>query len=273
MRTDLYRDPKVIAMAAVLERPDGDLAQFVSQNCQRDMTVTRNVTRNVTVGALVSVWGVLRHRGDARDRDLVVRDGDLATIDDIADLPGFGGAMASVGWVEETPDGLVFPGFFNSHNSDPTDKQRAQNADRQRRHREKKRNVTDNVTVTHRGEESREEIVIERERERDRKEKKDLDFKNWISTMPRSIFDARSQEPKIFRVLAEYLAQVEPELDAAGLDGRTIVAGILSLRDAQERGSVRKPRSYFAKCLENPDPAWLDEAEDWISKHKPRRAT
>jgi hypothetical protein len=164
MRTDLYRDPKVSVMADLLMAPDGDLSRFVDQHCQRQMTVTRNVMRNVTVGALVSVWGVMRLRGKRENDDLVCRGATSAVLDDIADLPGFGAAMEVVGWAVETDEGLVLPRFFEDQNVDPEDTAKKKNADRQARFRERNKansdvteDVTNNVTVTHREEKRREE--------------------------------------------------------------------------------------------------------------------
>lgn len=172
MRSDLYRDPKVSVMADALMRQDGELATFVSQNCRRDMTVTRNVMRNVTVGALVSVWGVMRQRGKRRDDDLICDGVTPSVLDDISDLPGFGDAMARAGWVVESEHGIEFPRFFEDYNVAPEEKSKEKNADRQRRFRERQKessnaesndqsnapsNVTNNVTVTHREEKRREE--------------------------------------------------------------------------------------------------------------------
>jgi len=165
MRSDLYRDPKVCVIADALMSDGGALSTSVNQIRQRDMCVTRNVMRNVTVGALVSVWGVMRQRGKRDDVDLVCSGVSLSVIDDIADLPGFGDAMSLAGWASETAQGVVFPRFFEEYNIDPADISRKQNADRQRRFRERKkefcsnakRNVTRNVTVTPREEKRREE--------------------------------------------------------------------------------------------------------------------
>jgi hypothetical protein len=160
MRTDLYRDPKVSVMADLLMAPDSDLSMFVDQHCQRQMTVTRNVMRNVTVGALVAVWGVMRLRGKRENDDLIYRGVTSAVLDDIADLPGFGAAMVAVGWAIETDEGLVLPRFFEDQNVDPEDTAKKKNAERQARFREKNKaenNVTDNVNVTHREEKRREE--------------------------------------------------------------------------------------------------------------------
>lgn len=166
MRTDLYRDPKVIVMADSMLNPEGELALFVGHNCRRNMTVTRNVTRNACVGALLSVWGVMRHRGVRVGDDLQCHGITLAVIDDIADLPGFGVAMKLVGWVEASESGLVFPRFFADYNVEPDEKNKSKNAERQARYREKLKansnvtsNVTRNVTVTPREEKRREENI------------------------------------------------------------------------------------------------------------------
>jgi len=166
MRTDLYRDPKVSVMADILMDDEGDLAAYVDQHCQRNMTVTRNVTRNACVGALLSVWGVMRHRGVRIGDDLVCMGVGLWVLDDIADMPGFGNAMESTGWVQENDQGLIFPRFFDEYNVEPDGKNKSKNAERQARYRDRKRltftpesnvtsNVTRNVTVTPRIEESR----------------------------------------------------------------------------------------------------------------------
>lgn len=171
MRTDLYRDPKVCAIADRLMHQHGELAQYVSQNCQRDMTVTRNVMRNVTVGALVSVWGVMRLRGKRVNDDLVFKSGTLWIIDDLSELPGFGEAMASIGWVLADEDGITFPNFFSDYNVDPNEDANSKNAERQRRYREKnklKSNVTDDVTKASQSN-AREEKRREEKKERNTK--------------------------------------------------------------------------------------------------------
>jgi hypothetical protein len=166
MRTDLYRDPKVCQMADIIMDEGSPLSQYVNQNCQRDMAVTRNVTRNVTVGALVSVWGVCRTRGSRVGDDLVIEKVTAGIVDDISEIPGFSIAMMEVGWLIEDEDRVVFPRFFEDWNVDPKGENKEKNAERQRRFRDKKKegtavtsNVTRNVTVTHReeGEREREE--------------------------------------------------------------------------------------------------------------------
>lgn len=164
MRVDLYRDPKVIVMADALMAKDGELARYVNQNKQRDMTVTRNVMRNVTVGALVSIWGVARKQGKRIDDALVLADCCVSVLDDIAELPGIGEAMEAAGWVAQTEDGLLFPRFFEEHNTD-YEEQKAKNRERQARYRAKKQAENSNVTVTLRNaperEKRREEVIQE----------------------------------------------------------------------------------------------------------------
>lgn len=167
MRTDLYRSPKVCVMADLLMAGDGELARYVDQHCQRTMTVTRNVMRNVTVGALVSVWGVMRTQGKPVGEDLFCSHVTVSVLDDIADLPGLGAAMAHIGWVVESDNGITFPRFFADHNVDPEEANKKKNAERQARFRDRQKgngdaesNVTSNVTITHREEKRREEVVV-----------------------------------------------------------------------------------------------------------------
>lgn len=179
MRTDLYRDPKVCVMADLI------LCDFdsSSRDVTRDVTVaqravTRSVTRNACVGALLSVWGVVRHRGKRHGDDLRCAGVTVSVIDDIADMPGFGDAMKHVGWVIETPEGLTFPRFFEDYNTSPGEPVKSKAAERQARYRRSRvaqqsvtqtvtrdaqrtvtRDVTRDVTVTPREEKSREENI------------------------------------------------------------------------------------------------------------------
>lgn len=173
MRTDLYRHPKVCLMADILMQNDSDLARYVSQNLQRDMTVTRNVTRNAVVGALLSLWGVIRHRGVRVGDDIFIHGAFISLIDDIADLPGIGEAMEQVGWAVQQDEALVFPRFFQENNADPDEIRKKKNAERQARYRTKKADqqakngdvtvgVTRNVTITHREREEKEKEIKEK---------------------------------------------------------------------------------------------------------------
>jgi len=155
MRTDLVRDPKLLRMAKRLA--EGELSN-----------VTRNVTRNAAVGAVLAIWGNARRNGRMLDEspdDLLLAGAELADLDDVSELPGTGDAMAFAGWVVEDASGLIFPGFFADYNTPVGANYREKNRERQRRFRERKRtgnrnvtrNALRNVTVTDRGEERREE--------------------------------------------------------------------------------------------------------------------
>ena len=150
MRTDIYRDPKVCVISDILIDGESELAGYVNQLTQRAMTVTRNVTRCATVGALVTVWGVMRHRGTRVGDDLSVTGVTPGIIDDIADMPGFGAAMVHVGWVLPSENGIVFPNFFAEYNAEPTHLPKTKAAERQAKYRRNK-SVTTAVTrdVTH----------------------------------------------------------------------------------------------------------------------------
>lgn len=152
MRSDMYRHPKISVIADELLRAGGRLSAHVGSVQGREMSVTRSVMRNATVGALVSVWGVMRLRGERNGDDLLCKGVDASVLDDISDLPGFGAAMIAAGWLISGELGITFPRFFQEHNVDPAERARTKNADRQKRFRERKKaekqGVTRNVTVT-----------------------------------------------------------------------------------------------------------------------------
>ena len=209
MRTDLYRDPKVCAIADLLMNQEGELAAYVNQNCQRSMTVTRNVMRNMTVGALVSVWGVMRLRGKRVNDDLVCRAMSVWVIDDLSELPGFGSALESVGWVLADESGIVFPNFFCEYNVDPNEDAKAKNAERQRRHREKMKqesNVTQDVTVTPKSN------TEKRREEKSNKPKALSGFTEFYSAYPKKV--ARPKAEKSWNRIAPDGALLEKILTA-----------------------------------------------------------
>lgn len=163
MRTDLYRDPKVIVMADLLCEFGGPLSRYVSQHNQRDISVTQNVTRCAVVGGLVAVWGVARHRGKRVGDDLLIEGATLDVLDSVSELPGFGEVMSVVGWAVDAGQGVIFPRFFAQHNVDPEDQKREQAAARKRRQRERDNERDKSVTVTHREEKRRVEKSREEE--------------------------------------------------------------------------------------------------------------
>lgn len=84
MRTELLVDPRVDAMADML-----------------------GVNRAVVIGGLFMVWAA----ADSQTVDGFFKGGTVGGIDRRAELPGFGRAMVSVGWLEEVDGGVQLPRF------------------------------------------------------------------------------------------------------------------------------------------------------------------
>ena len=103
MRTDLFTHPKVVRISSAMK---ADALR--------------------TVGGLMSVWCLF----DAHSEDGQLEGYSFEVVDDLLRWTGFSTAMANVGWLEETPDGLALP-RFDAHNGQSS-KRRAQDADRKR---------------------------------------------------------------------------------------------------------------------------------------------
>lgn len=182
MQIGITKDPKVMAMTALLAgKPGFSKWAGLPPESLADRNVTRNVTVRVTVVSLLNVWGQANLSGKADGDDLVVEYSNLGTLDDWAEQPDFGEAMAYVGWAVEEESGsggkrVRFPKFM-LNNVPMEERYKKQNSDRQKRHRDKHRdggvtrnaksnvsrngdsNVTGDVTgdviVTHREEKRR----------------------------------------------------------------------------------------------------------------------
>lgn len=131
MRNTLPSNPKVIGMAQALGSQRKLLAPLTTGFGGAMLEiVTLDVVVSVVVCGLLRVWGTANEVA----RDGVLKGVTLEGLDAIAHVPGFGKAMAEVGWARESrrPIGVVLPNFaeFNV----PVD-QRA--ADRQKRYRDR----------------------------------------------------------------------------------------------------------------------------------------
>lgn len=169
MRVNLPKDPRVIKMADFLANERcfmNWLTDPVRHSCKESAYshVTRNVTAALCVTGLLVTWGMAREIGDRIDDDLFVENCDFNGIDEVSGIPAFADSMESVGWIRVLENGVIFPKFFKDNES-PDDKHKRQNADRQKKFREKQSQnsnvtVTDNrnVIVTHREEKRREDI-------------------------------------------------------------------------------------------------------------------
>lgn len=146
MSASLKTHPKVNEIAALLESPaEGSVGFDVSVNGQRGELLTRNVTRCVTVTGLLLIWSAAsEHTSDG-----VFRNVDLSYLDVLAEFPGFGEAMAAVGWaVYDVEEHCVILKADNDESVVAASK-KSSAAERQRRYRERKRaqkNVTQGVT-------------------------------------------------------------------------------------------------------------------------------
>jgi hypothetical protein len=118
VRLDLAQNPKVLQMVSKLSKTIGvyvlavspdDLLSGVTRRgtCPVTELVTCHALSDVTICALVRVWGA----ANTFMRDGVIHNASLDWVDGVAKIPAFGKAMESVGWVQVTPEGLLFPNF------------------------------------------------------------------------------------------------------------------------------------------------------------------
>lgn len=156
MRTGLERDPRVVAIAEALladpryrewagyDHVTRDVTRCATEAQRVVTSAQRRVTRCVTVAQLLLVWGVANEVGDVSGDDLVMPETTLNRLDDVCEVPGFGAALASVGWaIEDRDNRLVRLPNFLRHNAPYANGARSSAADRQRRYRERKRAVRD----------------------------------------------------------------------------------------------------------------------------------
>lgn len=167
MRTMQLTNPKVNNIAKIIGADDslGEYL-FVYANGCLDNTVTRNVTRYITLALLYVIWC----NANEHSRNGVFENTDKTDIDDMVDLPGFASAMESVGWLvyDENENTITLPNF-DEYNTCGNERKKSSNAERQKRYRERKKkeevesgensNVTRYVTRNDREEKRREENI------------------------------------------------------------------------------------------------------------------
>ena len=112
LRIDLQTHPKVVR---ILSATDSDKFRVI--------------------GGLHAVWCVF----DAHTQDGVLHGYTAKTLDHIIGWDGFSDAMIAVGWLEETPEGLVMP-EFSEHNGKSA-KRRAEDQKRKRESRKRPQSV------------------------------------------------------------------------------------------------------------------------------------
>lgn len=154
IRADLESDPRVHRMAAHIAK---SAPGYILTSQAKDLfgsvtdTVTRYAMRDVTVMGLSRVW----FAANDHTTDGVFRHADLAYLDDLAHIPGFGQAMQSVGYaILDAVNHTVTLPRFEEYNAPDKNGARAKTAaaQRQQRHRDKVRSraeVTPPVTSRH----------------------------------------------------------------------------------------------------------------------------
>lgn len=166
MRASLCTHPKVW-MIAELIGSSRDIGRRLSTgfNGALDELVTRDVTRDVTLSALLRVWCATNEHTE----DGVWHMSTLDTLDNAAGIVGFGAAMAAVDWAiyDEQNHTVTLPNF-TEYNAPSKHNARSTGAKRQAKYREKNKqsdasrnaspSVTGDVTSDVREEKRREEI-------------------------------------------------------------------------------------------------------------------
>lgn len=134
-RASLSTHPKVWKMADVLGSSI-DIGRRLStvHNGTLDDIVTRDVTRDVTLAALLRVWCATNEHTD----DGVWHMATLDTLDNAAGIAGFGAAMAAVEWaIYDAQNNTVTLPNFTEYNAPAKHGARSTGAQRQARYRAK----------------------------------------------------------------------------------------------------------------------------------------
>lgn len=153
MRSGLLTNPKVIRMARFLSENKEFMDWFTHGGDHMcDKTVYElcdaTVVTRVTVGSLLGVWAAAN---ECANQVGFLKGMSLLEVDQMAGVPGFGDAMALVGWVDESTDGLIFANF-SEHNTVGRERSSSAKTGAERtkdwRESKKLKAVTGDVTVT-----------------------------------------------------------------------------------------------------------------------------
>lgn len=152
MRAALCTHPKVLLIAEIIgSSPEVGRRMSTGFNGALDEIVSSDVTRDVTLAALLRVWCATNEHTD----DGVWHNSTLKTLDHAAGIPGFGAAMAEAEWAicDEEKGTVTLPNFLEN-NAPAKNNARSTSAERQARYRAKKalrdaqRNATRDVTLS-----------------------------------------------------------------------------------------------------------------------------
>lgn len=187
VRTSLSTDPKVLRIASIISK-----TTYVGKSLQQvsDERVIRDVTRDVTVASLVTLWSVTNEH----TRDGVWNNVTPNELDDVVGLVGFCDALIQVGWLihDEDNDKCILPNFLE-YNSPVGSTSRSKGAERQKAYRERKkleaqksddqRNDSD-AKSNDNGDVTRDVTLSPRDRVRDRVREEKINNKNTMSGTP-----------------------------------------------------------------------------------------
>lgn len=137
MRASLCTNPRTLMIAEIIgASTESALRLTNTAGVTLDSCVTRDVTRDVTLGALLRVWSAANEHTEAG----VMRNATRRTVDQAAGVPGFAAAMERVGWLEVDDVALTvtFPNFVEN-NAPSKGNARMSPAERQARYRQRLR--------------------------------------------------------------------------------------------------------------------------------------
>ncbi|CAM2142629.1 conserved protein of unknown function [Pararobbsia alpina] len=267
MRSGLLTNPKVIRMSRLLAESRTFINWWLrgTNKVTCDVTVYEicdvTVVTRVTVASLLSVWSAVN---DASQTDGFVAGISLLDVDEMAGVHGFGEAMQTVGWLQISDDGILFPNF-SEHNTVGKARQVKGSssaktpAERTRAWRDRKRqlelDVTGDATTSR-------DVTVTSQRD-DREEKNREDIKPSTSNVTSDAFDSfwSAYPKKVAKDTAKRsFAKLKP--DAALLDRMLAAVAAAKLSD-----QWRKDGGQFV-----PNPTtWLNQRrwEDETTGHAP----
>ena len=109
MGADLWTAPEVIRLAAFCQQSVSINADNNTQPCQHPVSIMsgRFGARCAALGCLYRIWSII----DIHCDDGILTGYTTKDIDDEVGIAGFCNAMKAVGWLDESPQGLVVPQF------------------------------------------------------------------------------------------------------------------------------------------------------------------
>lgn len=226
MRTALMTDPKVDAIARELEASlDVGCRLLKSSEGVMSAFVTCDVMRDVTVSRLLVLWAA----ANEHTKDDSISNVDLAYIDRIAGLPGFGEAMQNVGWlVYDAESRTITLENFSEYNKSRSARSAGakSGAERQAALRARRKAEAEALALVRDGKSDVTRDVTSDRREDKRREDKENKHTGKSSTVPRAEDAVCVGLPEIPpRVGAELAYRAKQAVEAIGAHGIEVAQG------------------------------------------------